>query len=143
MTFDEDKVPSTVDEAIDMLVATMNDKEKTDFINVDGATMHHTLGTFIRDAWSLWEQNTPLQRDFINRFGLFGHADDMSAIFIASAKAKISGEDISTEQSRLIFRFKNHWSLFGLDPFTGVCISTRPVGFTIYVDPNTGETKQL
>lgn len=138
MIFDEDKVPATVDEAIDMLVATMTVEEKDDFVGVDGAKIHHGFGTHVRNTWSFWEQGTPLQQDFINRFGLFGHADDMSAIIIASAQVKIAGGDVALEQKRLVERFKHHWTMMGLNPLTGERVKNteREINISITIHPD-------
>ena len=138
MTFDEDKVPSTVDEAIDMLVATMEPVERDAFTALDGADVHHGLGTHVRNTWSFWEQGTPLQQDFIKRFGLFGHADDMSAIIIASAQVKIAGGDVALEQQRLAERFRQHWSRMGLNPLTGERVTDmdKEVRITLIIHPD-------
>lgn len=119
MNFNEDRVPSTVDEAIDMLIATMTDKEKDGFTGVDSSVIHHGFGTYVRNMWSLWETDTPLQRDFIQRFGLFGHADDISSIIISSAQAKIDGRDVVKIQQQLVECIKKHWTTLGLDHRTG------------------------
>ncbi len=139
MTFDDDKVPSTVDEAIDMMVAAMEPAEREAFAALDGADVHHGFGTNVRNTWSLWEQDTPLQRDFIKRFGLFGHADDISAIIIASARAKLVGGDVLAEQQRLTNRFKRHWASMGLDPLTGERVRDMPNVWRLHIDPKTGE----
>ena len=138
MTFDEDRVPATVDEAIDMLVSTMNTEEKDAFTGVGGATIHHGLGTHVRNTWSFWEQGTPLQQDFIKRFGLFGHADDMSTIIIASAQVKIAGGNVALEQQRLAERFRQHWTRMGLNPLTGEHVRDmdKEVRITMTIHPD-------
>lgn len=66
-----DIVPSTVEAAVDQLADPGG---------------HHDVGLSIRNNWSLWDIDTPLKRDAVQRFGI-AHADDISDLIRAWATA--------------------------------------------------------
>ena len=82
---DPDRVPTTLDEALEMLERRMSNEDREFLENSDKkptAQMHHKFGMSLRNDWSLWEKDMPLVKWF-NERGI-SHADDMSAIILTS-----------------------------------------------------------
>ncbi len=119
MQLNEDFVPSTIDEAIDTIVKGLQPDE-IDYIKKNtSSSVHFTIGMGLRNDWSLWEQDTPIQRDFKRRFRLFGHGDDLSGIILEGVWAKVRGKDIEKTLEETAERFRKHWIKTGLNPETG------------------------
>ncbi len=91
VTTSNNKVPSTLDEAIIQL-KTMLSEEDLDRIKNgsedDLALLHHGFGTGLRNSWGLWSGSS-LSRWF-NRKGI-DHPDDMSGIIILSLYRDLRG----------------------------------------------------
>lgn len=124
MKIDPDKVPLSVNEAIDMCFNAMTESEREIMAETDSSLYHHSLGQYLRNEWSMWEMDTPLQLDFQKKFGLFGHADDVSSIILLSVQAKITGKNIDELQRETVKRYKAHWEAFGLNPVDGTPATT-------------------
>lgn len=60
MKTDLDKVPKTLDDAVEMLIAALEpaDRAHLDEHGIEGA--HFGLGMGLRNGWSLWEPSAPL-----------------------------------------------------------------------------------
>jgi len=75
------ETPKTVDDAVDRLMAVLDDEHKL-FIAAmqeeDLINLHFSLGTDIRNAFRLHDQNSPL----LKSLGLFVHPDDASMLVI-------------------------------------------------------------
>ena len=71
---DPDSVPSSIEAAARQLSASMS-KDNDD---------HFGTSLTIRNQWSLWEADSPLQRDAAARYGI-AHADDISGLSVAWA----------------------------------------------------------
>lgn len=109
MNLDEDKVPSTLDEAVEMIVAALQPDE-LEYIRQSPeqkvmGLAHHGVGRYIRNGWSLWEKDTPLSLWFAQQ-GIT-HGDDKSGIIITSVIRHIRGEPRDLEGQ--VRRYQEHW----------------------------------
>lgn len=123
--FNPDEVPSTVDAAVEALYNSLSAEDRDALRTIAPAQVHHTLGQFIRNSWSMWDRDTPLVRDFCTRFKLFGHGDDVSGMIIASVWAKISGANLATVQEEQAANYREHWTRNGVDCLTGKVSQVR------------------
>ena len=120
MKLNEDFVPATANEAITEIVDYGLSPEDLDFIRSnDSVTVHMSAGMSLRNSWSLWEKDTPLQKDFQKRFKLFGHADDISGIILEGVWAIVKGEDLETVLKNKADSMRQHWLKHRVDPLTG------------------------
>jgi len=111
---DQDSVPSTVKAAVDILVARMDDDDKKHIrtLKDKGASVHHTIGRFVRNSWSLWEPDSPLKRDAVNTYWI-AHADDISGLIMAWVWAEVRNEEFDPHKE--CERFHKHWNGYGTD----------------------------
>ena len=117
----EDKVPITLDEAVQMLYDALEPADIAEIKKHHPGDVHFDLGMFLRNTWSLWE-DTPLTRNVKERFKIFGHGDDISSIILHMLWEKVIGTppwlgDHAVEE--LVEGFKKHWRRQGIDPVTG------------------------
>ncbi len=112
-------IPATIDEAVDLLFNNLYE-EDIEFIKTnDRYCVHHGIGRDIRNQWKLWEESSPLVKDFKNKYNLFGHADDVSGIILMGLWAKVLGLDIQEEINKQIMAYKKHWEHCSVDLETG------------------------
>lgn len=74
----KDTVPNTPEEAIQVLDIMLS-KEGKEYLRTEehaALKVHHSLGRWIRNNWSLWGDYSPLKKHFIEH-GIM-HPDDMS-----------------------------------------------------------------
>jgi len=104
-------IPSTLDEAVALLVGQIPPKVKQMIksLGADSACMHMSVGRDIRNEWGLWT-GSALRDWFLDR-GVW-HADDMSSIIISKAIAELKDIDYSIEDD--IERFNAHWAEQGV-----------------------------
>jgi len=115
----EDFVPVTLNEAIDYLYSLLETKD-IEYIKAENQSgVHFTMGMYLRNNWSLWEQDTPLSKDIRNRFKLFCHGDDVSGLILTGLWAKVNGLNIDEELNKEADKYKKHWPKYGIDPETG------------------------
>ncbi len=113
MNIDMDSVPSTVEGAVDRLIAGMSDDE---LLSVRDGTcdsptqLHHFAGRGLRNNWSLWSADTPLLRDAVFTYRI-GHADDISSLILSWTFAKARGEDF--DPIAYCQTFYDHWEKIG------------------------------
>jgi hypothetical protein len=96
MEIDQDRIPSNLDEALDMLEASLTPED----IKVIKETppeeltsrIHFFGGMAMRNDWSLWDKDTPFTKWF-QSIGI-SHADDMSGIINTSLFRRVRGEEI-------------------------------------------------
>jgi len=117
----EDKVPSTLEEAVQMLYDALEPADIAEIKKHNSGDVHHGFGTFLRNTWSLWE-STPLTRNIKERFKIFGHGDDISGIIMHMLWEKVIGRppwlgEHAVEE--LVEGYKTHWRNQGIDPVTG------------------------
>ena len=106
--------PTTLNEcfkAIDEL--DIDDVERKAFVESgeDDATInaHHGFGTWIRNDWGLWDEDSPLHKHF-NTYGI-KHADDMSSLIITSYHRYCNNRPI--ELIKQLEVFWRHWTEHG------------------------------
>jgi len=85
------ETPKTVDDAVDRLMAVLDDEHKL-FIAAmqeeDLINLHFSLGTDIRNSFCLHDKNSQL----LKSLGLFVHPDDVSMIIIQVLWKKLTKE---------------------------------------------------
>lgn len=113
---DQDSVPSNFLAAANAVILALNEEE-LELVRsgaIPASAAHHTVGQMIRNAWSLWNTQTPLVRFFRETYKV-QHADDVSSIIIEGAFAKIKGERFNPhERARACAK---HWEDMGLNSF--------------------------
>lgn len=137
MKFNEDYVPSTLDEAIQCIYESLSEEDIALIKRADAGGLHFGLGMFLRNNFSLWEKDTPLGNDIKERFGLI-HGDDKSGLILAGLKAKVCGKDIQKELELEAKSYISHWKLHGIDPLTQEPIpgTKSPTSYFIKRDEN-------
>lgn len=125
------KIPLTIEEAIEILYAAINQEELEEIKKSTPEKYHHTVGRYLRNSWSFWE-DSPLRRDFIKRFKLFGHGDDLSGAVLKGLYAKCLGEDIGRAIQKQVDIEREHWSRWGLSPETGERVKESPANCVYY-----------
>jgi hypothetical protein len=115
MNLNLDKVPSNLDDALEMLEKGLDDEDRKFILEHDAAETHFSFGMWLRNNWSLWEKDTVLSQWFRDELKI-GHADDMSGIILGSLWAKIRGEKFDIQDE--IERYHKHWREHGIDPVT-------------------------
>lgn len=114
-----EKIPQTINEAIDVIVSSL-EKDDIDFIKSnDSASVHFTFGRALRNNWKLWAEESPIKNDFKKRFHLFGHADDISSIILIGVWAKVEGKDVDISLEQKANEFDAYWLNTGIDSYTG------------------------
>lgn len=119
------KTPETVDEAVEFLLAHLDDEDRKQLSSAGIGRYHLTTGMLLRNHWSLWKPETPLVQDFRKRFKLFGHADDVSGVILECLRAAVQGKNWKKVQSDTVERYRRHWRNTGFDPETGEQV-TKP-----------------
>ena len=110
-------VPTTLEEAVEVVVAALEDADRDQILATSNeAAVHLGFGMYLRNRWGLWTDESPLRKHFQERFGL-GHADDISGIICTSVWASVYGVPFDPEPT--VARFKEHWARYGVDPLTG------------------------
>jgi hypothetical protein len=113
---DKDRVPGTFDQAVQWLLASLDD-DAIKRIREGDEPSHHGFGTMLRNNWSLWERGTPFDLDFRARFGL-SHGDDKSGLIFTAVTALVRGEDVEAALAATVERYKRHWASYNVDPLT-------------------------
>lgn len=117
MPINLDKVPSNLQDAVDLLVGGLDADEiaHIKYGDEDAHDEHFKMGKWLRNNWDLWEPDMPLPRWFRSNVGL-GHADDMSSIILQALWCKIRGEHFDLEG--IVNEYKKHWRDQGVDPLS-------------------------
>jgi len=116
---DQDSVPTTIEEAIDALMKAIEPEDREFILAHDATTSHFGFNMVMRNNWSVWDIETPLVQDFIKRFKLFGHGDDVYGIINCGFWAKVRGKDHLKAMEEEAAYYRQHWTLAGLNPETG------------------------
>jgi hypothetical protein len=142
--FNQDFVPSTLNEAIDYLYSELDTKDIDYIKSQKSGSVHFSLGMYLRNNWSLWEEGTPFKKDIQTRFGIWGMGDDCSGLILEGLWAKVNGEDVDAILTKTAERFKKHWIKSGIDPATGKEIpGSKPRGTIKYrINKKTGEIEE-
>lgn len=93
MNLDQDRVPTNLDEAVELLIESLTPSEikaikDPKFCNQG---FHFTLGMGLRNQWSMWHKDTILVQWFYKTYGI-DHADDISSIILDCCFRDIRGE---------------------------------------------------
>lgn len=87
------KHPNNLDEAIAILTEEYSKKPEQlkAFRDAESSGIfHHGFGTFIRNSWHLWEQETPIVKWFKKTYRI-EHGDDISSIILDSWYCDLNG----------------------------------------------------
>lgn len=115
--------PRTLQEAVDLLLAGVEDEDRPFIRENPPESAHFMFGMYLRNEWHLWETDTPLVQWFRTELGL-GHADDMSGIILGSFWAAMRGETFDMQAE--VRRYHEHWQRQGIDPVTQERIDDIP-----------------
>lgn len=111
MDDNEYPIPSNLNECFEVLEDILSKSEedknwfKTSAEDDVLGSLHHSLGTWIRNNWGLWKQDTELYNT-LKRMGLW-HADDMSGVIITSYHRKINGKELNIKEQ--IQHYTDYW----------------------------------
>jgi uncharacterized protein DUF6794 len=119
VNIDQDSVPTTVDDAIEALMKALTPQDREFILNHDAVTSHFGFNMAMRNNWSVWDVQTPLVQDFIKRFKLFGHGDDVYGIINRGFWAKVRNQDPQQAMAEEAENYRQHWTRAGLNPETG------------------------
>ena len=78
------KWPTTVDEAVGVVLATLSENEKHQLSGMSQAdliTLHFSLGAWIRNSFGLWQDNQALIQTLAQHYPDL-HPDDASMVII-------------------------------------------------------------
>ena len=123
---DPDKVPETLEEAAELIFATM-DKDMLKWARATPLyealpVIHHGFGRTLRNSWSLHEPGTPIKAHVLARLGLWGHGDDLSTLIFTALWGRVRGEPAEVTEAALQLEaegMKAHWEKMGINPETG------------------------
>lgn len=95
------KIPATLDEAVDFLVAHMSDEDKKAYA-AGAPAPHFSLGMSMRNEWGLWFNKTSLAKWFRDH-GVF-HGDDRSGVIFDALRARLKGEPFDIKEQADYYR---------------------------------------
>lgn len=114
MKINLDRVPATHDEAVQLVLDSLAPADvevmcAPDFSIVD---VHHTIGRYLRNSWSLWESASVLVQHYrtVHRIG---HADDISSMILSEVWARVRA--VPFDRAACIAVFHTHWKAQGLN----------------------------
>lgn len=120
----ENKIPKSLDEAVDFLIGQNNEDSLNEIKamteNQFMGIVHHGMGTAIRNEWFLWWQDiqgrdgVPKEKpELIAEFEKMGitMGDDLSGIILTSTYRKIKGLD--RDLPGQIKQYHDHWKQNG------------------------------
>ena len=109
-----DVVPSSLDHAVDIIVAGLS-ADDVEFFETESTTRaHHEGGRFLRNTWSLWDKESHLVQWFRTHLGI-SHADDISSVILVAVQARVIG--IKFYPTPMLDRFREHWAKLGCNSF--------------------------
>ena len=101
-----DTAPSTIEEAVDMLVEALSSEDKEMIINDVNFDYHFSSGRKIRNNWRLWDKNSPIKLDAIKTYKI-AHGDDLSGLIFEWAFNKVKNKTFDPIKYCNIFH--EHW----------------------------------
>lgn len=112
MKLNMDVVPSTVQHAVDLVIEALTTDERGQVVTdqIVGYELHHGLGRYLRNHWSLWEIDSPLKRDAAMKYGI-AHPDDISGLILDWALHRI--KKLSFDPHEYCRTFHEHWARHG------------------------------
>ena len=108
MNLNLDLVPASLDEAVELLIESLSFSELVIIKQSTVNNLHMSVGRYIRNVWSLWEQDTPLLMWFKTQYDIT-HPDDVSSIILDALISDLNRKPRSTE--RLVAGFIEHWRI--------------------------------
>ena len=108
MKFNEDVVPSNLNEAVTILrdSLTAEDVMEIQKENSDPSRLHFTLGMYLRNSWSLWEEDLPMKNWFTKEYGI-NHPDDISSIILDCLWRDVRNEP--RQDKMMAEKYKKYW----------------------------------
>ena len=73
-------IPKNLEEGIEYLNNELSQEDKDYLIENGAISVHHSLGTWIRNNWNLWNDESEIRKN-ISKLG-YTHPDDMSNYII-------------------------------------------------------------
>ena len=107
----------TIDEVVDMICDGLDEEGYEFVINNNPSSIHHGAGRRLRNECKLWDRESPIVQDAIEKYGI-GHADDISGLIYRIVWAKIKKEDVGETIINFLAEITKHWKMFGLTPLT-------------------------
>lgn len=126
-SYKEIEQPNSLEDCYRILNDILTDREvfKTTLEENAMAMAHHGLGTFLRNNWYLWwdeswkededkglPQEMPAIVKYFNETWGIKHADDMSGIILQSYHRHLNGKELGIEEQ--VKKYKAHWAKHGL-----------------------------
>ena len=99
MNLDQDRVPGSLDEALELLDRAMNEEEKNAWTSMTAARMFQLQAQFariLRNDWSLEDPDMPL-RIFFRQLGL-DDSEEVSLLIIDAYWRRHNNESIPVEE---------------------------------------------
>lgn len=108
MNLNQDIVPCNLEEAIKVLKEglTKEDIEVIKAPKFNAVEVHFSVGTMLRNEWTLWDKDTVLVKWFEKNYGIT-HADDVSGLILDCLCKDIRGEP--RKDKELAKQFIEHW----------------------------------
>ena len=106
MNLNQDKVPINLEEALTLLKEAMTDVEKDALKGMKSSDLHFSLGTYLRNEWSLWQSGDILPLWFLTTYGV-KHADDISGIILECLVNDVEGKP--RRDKEVAKQFLAHW----------------------------------
>lgn len=109
---EQDRVPTNLTECVNFIVSALEKHEIEDICTnkVGAIDVHMTFGMYLRNAWSLWDKEMPLNQWFRQNLTI-GHADDISQIILEAVVARVKGVKYNPFES--ISEIHSHWQRYG------------------------------
>lgn len=128
-------IPTTLDEAVDQILAGMTQEQRDAYARQPsaspGAAYHHGGGTAMRNGWGLWHGETPISAYL--RANRVYHGDDQSAVIFKAVWNRLNG--FSTNLAAEAAHYEAHWRRHGLtwdmQPIPGY---VAPASWTLKLD---------
>ena len=114
MKINKDIVPSTIEKAVEEICEALSEEDRKFILNDQskGASIHFSIGKYLRNEWSLWSPDSPLKRDAVEKYSI-AHADDISGLILSWVYAKVKEEEFNPIKEVNIYH--KHWESFGLN----------------------------
>jgi adenosylmethionine-8-amino-7-oxononanoate aminotransferase len=116
MKIDHDRVPTSLEDAVELLWSGIPPDERSAWARDPDLPnkLHHDLGRWIRNNWSLWDPETHLAQRFRQDLKI-GHPDDISGMILEVLSAKARGVPFNARA--YVNQCHEHWRAFGCNEF--------------------------
>lgn len=118
----KDYAPTTLEEALDVLLQNITKEEKELVKETDPVEFHHSVGQAMRNAW-LWNKEHPLHKHFVSTFKL-GMADDMSGIILEALYHHLNNKTFDIHKK--VKFYQDYWIEKGYNPQTLETLKVSP-----------------